>query len=122
MQLAIQNIDIAAAVASEIAKTGKCDKAAVLQHAETFQQNIRVGFSAQVLPACLLLMCRIESGRAQEVANLVLPVLKAIPEPIPSEANPYSAQAEADAQRIKLQFLLEHTRKMSSIAADHLHG
>ena len=56
----------------------------------------------------------------QEIASLVLPVIKAIPEAIPSEANTYLARAEVDVGRSKLQCLLECTQKMATVADSYL--
>ena len=56
----------------------------------------------------------------QEIASLVLPVIKAVPEAVPSEANTYLARAEADVSRSKLQYLLECTQKMATVADSYL--
>ena len=56
---------------------------------------------------------------AQEIASLVLPVLKALPEAIPSEGSTYLAQAKASVDQSKLQVLLRHTQRMAAIAGSH---
>ena len=50
LQLAVQNVDFAAAVAAELAKGGQCDKGAVLQLADSFQKNTKARVQ------CLLLL------------------------------------------------------------------